>query len=208
MRTRKLLLAAGIPVLILAAAWAAREPLLMLPARVLIAEDPLEKTDILFLLNGDQDTRPFEAVRLWKAGWAPKIVVARAETSPTIELGLTPNATDVGVGVLRKLGVPDSAIVEEIIPGGVTSTYDEAVTLRKYAEREKIGSINIVTSSFHTRRARWITRKVLAGLPVKVRVHGVHDRHFTEKNWWKVESGFMSCQNEYLKFLYYGWKYL
>ena len=62
---------------------------------------------------------------------------------------------DIVLAVGQGMGAATAAIVEELIPGGVTSTYDEAVTLRKYAEREKLRSVNIVTSSFHTRRARW-----------------------------------------------------
>ena len=41
-------------------------------------------------------------------------------------------------------------------PGGVASTFDEAATLARYARRNTIRNVIVVTNEFHSRRARWI----------------------------------------------------
>ena len=41
----------------------------------LVVEDPLEKADAIFVLGGTRYERPLEAVDLYKAGWAPRIML-------------------------------------------------------------------------------------------------------------------------------------
>ena len=54
------------------------------------------------------------------------IVIARSESTPTVDLGLVPNDTDISVAVMEKLGVPADKVTILPFPGGVTSTFDEA----------------------------------------------------------------------------------
>jgi uncharacterized SAM-binding protein YcdF (DUF218 family) len=65
----------------------------------------------------------------------------------------------------------------------------------------------IVTSDLHSRRARFIFKKVLSGSPVQVMLAPISDRKYGANDWWKQEEGLIGCQNEYLKLVYYHLKY-
>ncbi len=103
-------------------AYALRAPILTGVADYLVVSDDLQPADLIFVLNSEVNTRPFYASELYKQGLAPLIVIARSEDTPTVELGLIPNDTDIDLGVMKKLGVPDEKIVILQMPGGVTST--------------------------------------------------------------------------------------
>ncbi len=188
-------------------AYALRVPLLTGVGRYLIVEDELQEADILFLLNGDFNTRPFYAAELYARGLAPRIVIARAEASPAERLGLLPNETDLSVAILERQGVPPTAITVLPVPGGVTSTYDEAVVLRAYVEANDIQRLILVTSAFHTRRAGWIVRQALHGLDVTVQLAAARTPDYDETNWWQSEAGQINVNNEYIKLMYYLLKY-
>ena len=135
------------------------------------------------------------------------IVIARSESTPTVDLGLVPNDTDISVAVMEKLGVPADKIIVLPFPGGVTSTFDEASAVRQYVEAHQTHRIILVTSAFHTRRARWTFEKVLAGLPVSLEMVAVPYAGFDQTNWWKNETGLITLNNEYIKWFYYLFKY-
>jgi uncharacterized SAM-binding protein YcdF (DUF218 family) len=184
-----------------------RARLLTAAADYLIVDDPLQPADVIFVLNGDYNTRPFQAAELYYQGLAPLILIARAESQPAEKLGLVQNETDISVAVMEKLGVPADRIVVLPVPGGVTSTFDEAGQLRQYVEENGIRRVLLVTSAFHTRRARWVIEKELAGLPVSLEVTAVPYAGFDATNWWRNENGLITLNNEYIKLFYYYWKY-
>ncbi len=204
---RSLLLASVVILLLIGLAYTLRSQILTGVADFLIVDDPLQTADMIFVLNGDHDTRPFRASELYKQGLAPLIVIARAESLAAEKLGLAPNDTDVSLGVMKELGVPPEKIVVLPVEGGATSTFDEARALRGYIETQDMRSIILLTSAFHTRRARWIFAKELAGLPVRLEVASVPHYGFDETNWWQSEDGLITLNNEYIKLAYYFVKY-
>jgi uncharacterized SAM-binding protein YcdF (DUF218 family) len=203
-RTLKRLFFLGVVLLLLGLfSYAFRAQLLTGLARVLIVNDPLQPADIIFILNGDVNTRPFFAAELFKQELAPQIVLAREEDGPAAEIGLYPNGTDVTVEVMTKLGVPDDRITVIPIQGGATSTRDEAVILRRYVDEHQIRRVLVVTSAFHTRRTRWIIEKELSGSSTNFSMAAAPQWQFDETNWWQEERGLLMFVNEYLKLFYY-----
>jgi uncharacterized SAM-binding protein YcdF (DUF218 family) len=188
-------------------AFASLTPILKGVGNYLVVNDRLQPADIIFLLNSEVNTRPFRAAELYRQGLAPAIVIARSESPAIVKLGLVPNDTDISVAVMEKQGVPPDKIIVLPYPGGVTSTFDEAATLKKYIEASHAGKIILVTSVFHTRRARWIFEKALVGLPVRLEMAAVPYATFDQSNWWKSESGLITFNNEFIKLLYYFVKY-
>jgi uncharacterized SAM-binding protein YcdF (DUF218 family) len=187
--------------------FAFRSQILIGIADYLIINDKLQPADVIFLLNSEYNIRPFRAAELFKQGLAPVVVIVRAVDTPVVDLGLVPNDTDISVGVLEKLGVPAGKIIVLPFPGGATSTFDEAVAFWGYAEAHPVHEIILVTSAFHTRRARWILQKTLAGLPVKLETAAVPYSDFDQTNWWKYETGLTTLNNEYIKLFFYYFKY-
>jgi len=176
-------------------------------ANLLVVNDPLLPSDIIFLLNGDYETRPFCAAELYQQGLAPLVVIAKTEDLPAVQLGLVPNDTDIAVGVMKRLGVPPEKIIVLTVEGGVTSTLAEAIALHQYVAANEVHSLILVTSAFHTRRAKWILERELAGLPVRLEVAAVPYSYFDASNWWQYETGLITLNEEYIKLIYYLVKY-
>ncbi len=173
----------------------------------LVIHDKLAPADLIYVLNGDPTVRPYHAAALFSQGLAPKVVIARTEDSPGVRFGAYPNVTDSNLIILKKLGIPDSQITELRWGTGVTSTFDEAIALRDYIRQHAVHRVIVVTSDLHSRRARFIFRKVLSGMPVTVMLSPISDRKYGAANWWELEDGVIGCQNEYIKLLYYHIKY-
>jgi uncharacterized SAM-binding protein YcdF (DUF218 family) len=192
---------------LVAVAYLFRSRILTGIADYLIVNDDPRSADIIFLLNSDFDTRPFRAAELYKQGVAPLVVMARSENAPSVELGLRANDTDISVGVMEKMGVPADKIVVLPFPGGVASTFDEASAFHTYIESNHIRTVALVTSAFHTRRARWIFARELKGLSVTLEMVAVPYEGFDQSNWWKNETGLITLNNEYIKWFYYLIKY-
>ncbi len=204
---RNILITGAILLLLVVLAYTFRTSILTGVADLLVVNDRIQPADAIFLLNGDYNTRPFYASDLYKQGLAPAIIIARSENLPAAELGLVPNDTDIAVGVMEKLGVPADKIVVLQVPGGVTSTFDEALMLRRYIEANDIHSVILVTSAFHTRRAKWIFDRELSGLPLTLEMAAAPHYGFDATNWWRSESGLITLNNEYVKLVYYFFKY-
>jgi len=183
--------------------WVVRVPLLRGVGQALVYEEGPPRADVILLLNGEVETRPFHAARLYREGAAPRILVGRVEDSPATELGLWPNETDVNIDILQQEGVPSEAIEVISQDAPVASTHDEAQALARIVERENLGSVLVVTSRVHTARSRWVVRRTLAGASVDVRVSAAPQYGFTVHDWWTCERGLVAVLNEYIKFGYY-----
>jgi uncharacterized SAM-binding protein YcdF (DUF218 family) len=195
------------PIVLLASLWLFRYPFLNLIGNFLVVHDNLRPADVIFVLNGGATVRPGKAASLFRRGLASRVVMARAEDSVTVAAGAHPNVTDSSIIMLEKNGVPKSSIVQLRPRGGVASTADEARALANWARTSRVSSVIVVTSDLHSRRTRFIFRKTLEPGNIRVMVAAVADLKYSASNWWTVEDGFVGCQNEYLKLVYYRLKY-
>lgn len=187
--------------------WMVRNRILAAAGALLVDSDPAQRVDLILLLNGDLDTRPAAAAQLWKQGLAPRIAIARSESSRAVQMGLVPNVTDLALEMLQREGVPREAIDEVPFPGGVTSTRDEAMAVRAWLREHPARSMLIVTNAIHTRRARWIFDRELRGAGIRILFWAVPDRRYRVERWWDNEHGFLGVYNEYLKLVYYRLRY-
>src|SRR5262249_39154093 len=150
-----------------------------------IVNDSPQKADAIVLLGGGMETRPFAAAKLYRDGFAPRILIARARSSPTDDLGLTTREHNVARQVLLKEGVPDAALIE--IGNDVRNTYDEAKAVRDWASSNRATRLIIPTDIFHTRRVRWVFHKQLKSTGVQVTVEAVLVREYQQADWWRHE---------------------
>jgi len=134
-------------------------------------------------------------------------VIARDRGRLEHEMGLYPNESDVAAEMLRRMGVPDDAIAVIELKPGVASTYDEANVIRRHVRQHDLDRVIVVTSSYHTRRARWVFRRVLADTPVTLMVSSAPDPLYDPSDWWHSESGLRSVVDEYTKLGYYIYRY-
>ena len=188
--------------LLLGLGYASRVPILRGIGGVLTVEDDVAPADLIVVLPSDVTTRPFRAAQLYRRGLAPRVVVPRVADGPAVRMGLMPNPTDVIVGILKREGVPASAITV-LGDAPVTSTADEARAVRNHLLEHPARRLLLVTSDYHTRRARFAFRRALSGLGVEVLAVGAPHDTFGDRDWWRSESGLVAYFEEYVKLLYY-----
>ena len=152
----------------------------------LVVADPLEKADGVFILGGTLYERQLEAVDLYKEGWAPRLFLLR-EIADWGEIELRQrgieylNAVDLQVDAMVKLGVPRDAIA---ILDQANSTAQEADILYALAMKDKLSKVIVVTSKQHTRRARLVMNRRMAGTGVKVIVRPSRYDRANVDRWW------------------------
>ena len=91
-------------------------------------------------------------------------------------------------------------------PRTVENTFDEAQALADYLDHNPDCSVSVVTTSWHTRRARWTFDKALEGRSSQIHFVAAPTERFDENNWWTTEEGIFIV-NEYIKLGYYCLKY-
>lgn len=153
----------------------------------LIEADPLKKADAIIVLSGNND-RIAEASRLKKSGYAFWVILTQANAnSPEMDA--------------RKLDVPGEMLI--VAPGIVTSTYEEALTVKQVMVQRNLTSCMVVTDPFHTLRTHVIFNDVLGQAGIAVSVHPVPDHWYTSTTWWQSWEGVQVTFQEYLKLLAY-----
>ncbi len=154
----------------------------------LAAEDELVAADAIFVFAGTQAERPLEAVDLFKAGYAPVIVLTRPTDEEAVELlrrrGIAlPTRFALMRDVVRKLGIPDAAIV---VPDRLhDNTAQEAESLRGLAAARGWRRVILVSSKYHQRRVRMAARRALRGTDVEVLLRASRYDPATPSRWWQ-----------------------
>jgi uncharacterized SAM-binding protein YcdF (DUF218 family) len=166
---------------------------------------PPERAEVILLLNGEAETRAFAAAALWKAGWAPRILVSTVAHDPQHEQTGVPPEHELNLRVLWACGVPRGAV--SLLDGQAASTYDEALAAADYLAHAAPQRLLVVTSGYHTRRARWIFQRVLAGKAARVAVVAAAEDAWPAEAWWRTAQGFAVISGEYLKLGFYILRY-
>ncbi len=166
-----------------------------------VGEDP-DRCDYVMLLNGDPETRPFEVADLYRRGKAGRVLITSVNDSG---LSLAPKVHEVARSILTKCGVPDNRI--DFVDSRCGSTFDEARTLEQFMEQHPDSTFNVVTNTYHTRRSRWVLRNVLGPKMSRVRLVSAKTDAFNAGNWWKHEDGFVNYLAEFLKSIFYFFRY-
>ena len=133
-----------------------------------IISDPVTHADVVAVLGGGLEVRPFAAADYYKQGLAKRILISRVAQRPSkiddLFPGMIPGHSELNRMVLLKLGVPETAI--EMFGKANRTTQDEASALRDWANQGGVSRIIIPTEAFTTRRVRWIFSREFAGSSV------------------------------------------
>jgi uncharacterized SAM-binding protein YcdF (DUF218 family) len=175
----------------------------------LSVERKLEHADALVVLGGSADykKRTETAADLWKAGVAPKVIVTNDGQHGGWDNATqrNPSFAERAVWNLKTDGVSDEAI--EVSPEVVESTHDEAELISKLAKERNYGSIVLVTSGFHARRALWIFERI-AKQRDRTIVYGIEfpkgDKvTYFKLFWWLYPENQLNIPLEIVKLFYY-----
>jgi len=180
-------------------------------ARALIVSAELPRADALVVLSGSGAyvERTQHAAQLFRQGRAPKIILTNdSQRGPwSIEEQRNPTFTERAISELRRSGVTPDRI--EVLPDAISSTYSEALILRRYASEKGLRSILVVTSSYHSRRALWTLRHVFEGSGVEIGLETVAPGQQMPRpaTWWWYPSAWQMVALEYPKLIYYWLRY-
>ena len=186
---------------VLAALWLWRAPLLTAMGRYLDVSEPPAAADFVMVLGGDHDYRPVVAAALYKAGLAHQVLVPAVHRGPDILADLSPPEEEVIRRVLTARGVPERDIL--ILDGQADSTEDEATALARFLDDHPGVSVTVVTTDYHTRRARWIFERRCGPRASALRFVSAPAHGFDASDWWRSEAGFTTYLNEYAKLAVY-----
>jgi len=187
------------------AAWLGRGPLLRCAASLWIVSDPISRADAIVILGGNFHVRPLVAADLYRRGLASKILISQTVDMQQASVAVTPTDTELNRAALIKLGVPPAAV--ESFGNANTNTREEAVAVRRWAERNAASSFIIPTEIFSARRVRWIFQRELSGSGMTINVPSFEPPGYTRGEWWKAEQGVIAFQNELVKYIYYRLRY-
>ncbi|HYO92630.1 MAG TPA: YdcF family protein [Pyrinomonadaceae bacterium] len=180
-------------------------------ARSLVVHADLPRADALLVLSGSSNyvERARWAARLYREGRAPLILLTDdgQQGGWSTEEQRNPFFVERAMKELKQSGVPAEKI--EVLPGVVSSTYAEALSLREYASGRGLRSVLVVTSAYHSRRALWTMRRVMEGSNTEVGVDAppAGGESPAPAVWWTNLRGWQMVAGEYPKMLYYHLRY-
>lgn len=164
-----------------------------------------QPAEYVVVLGGDVNTRPFVAAALVRAGLARLVLVSHVGRLPDAPPRLLPPEEELARQILIQKGVPP----KQVRPLGRDNrtTYDEARALAEFLRSAPPGRVLIPTSAFHTRRTRWVLRRILGDKAEAVSLVSIPPETFRMHSWWRTEEGFRTVIGENLKLAFYVLRY-
>jgi uncharacterized SAM-binding protein YcdF (DUF218 family) len=159
-----------------------RHPLMRLAGSFWVVDDTPKPSDAIVMLSDDnyQGDRAARAAELFKAGWAPRVIASGRL------LRSYAGVAELEEHDLTLHGVPESAIVK--LPDADRTTHDECTGIGQFAASHGWKKILLVTSNYHTRRARYICSRVLPP-GTTLLVSAARDTDYDPDNWWETRQG-------------------
>lgn len=177
----------------------ARHPLLRLAGGFWIVDDGPAYSDAIVILGDDNygGDRAAKAAELFKAGWAPRVVASGRFLRPYASI------TDLEEHDLKNDGVPEQAIVR--FQHHAANTKEEAEALHQLIRQQGWKRIILVTSNYHTRRARYICERAFPAGTV-LRVVPAPDSEYDPDHWWQSRRGLVIFSHEFVGMIVSIWE--
>lgn len=160
----------------------------------LVHDEGPGKADIAVVLAGDRyGHRIVKAGELVRAGYVPAALVS----GPEGEFGLY--ESDLAIAFAVRQGFPAEWFVA--LPNRSLSTREEAVVVLAELRRRNVKSFLLVTSTYHTARARriYLATEHSAGGGPQFRTVAAPDEFFRPDRWWRTRQGQKIAVTEWSK---------
>ena len=160
-------------------------------------------SDAVVAVSGDHSRRRW-AISLYQQGVAGLLIFNLSDTSYVFGLRMDPLSS------VRQLAAYHHIPLDSIIINtDISSTWEDALATRETVKRLGLNSIVVVSSPFNMRRVYLTYRHLFSGLPVRMRFCSVplENEKLSLENWWKRERELQLVVNEYLKIIFYYFKY-
>ena len=160
----------------------------------------IANADVIVVLAGGGPERLCYGIKLYKHGLAPELWYTGDKPAETRSDFMD---SEMVLNFAARRDVPEGKI--RFLPS--TSTFEDGKAITALMKEEKIKSIIIVTSWYHTRRVANVLRYWLADTNIAVYVSSSTNLPFTPDNWWRDEEGLVSVVNETIKTALYWRRY-
>ena len=186
-------------VIFCAVLYLARHPILRFAAEFWIIEDPIDKADAIIVLSDDNfyADRATRAAELFREGKAPVVVASGRRLRPS-----------AGIAELMEHDLVERGVRRDRIlrfAHDADGTREEAEALARFAKERKWRSVIVVTSNYHTRRARYIFRRVFPQ-DIEVRVASARDGDFDPQRWWEKRKSVKELMREFAGMMVALWE--
>jgi hypothetical protein len=179
----------------------------------LTLNDPIRDADLIFVIAGRMERKQY-GLQLFKAGWAPKLIlsIGRFEVSKMSRLNLN--------GIKELITLRDQTPPQErhffltVDASGIGikkvgsrrwSTYGEALALRPLLENENVRRVIVISTDIHLRRLAFTLEKVFRNMPVEFLFCPVPFplTSLRKENWWTTAADRQFVFKEMMKLLGY-----
>lgn len=166
----------------------------------LVVDEALEPSRAVVVLSGGLPFRAMEAAAVYKEGWAPELWLTagrpRADDAVLARLGIDrPPEHHYTRRVLERLGVPPAAI--RVLHPPATNTAEEMDVTAQHLRAVGGGAVIVVTSRYHTRRVRFLWRRI-AGPGAEARVRYARGEPWVPERWWTTSTDIMAVAREWV----------
>ncbi len=195
----------GFGAVMLLAVWLFPSAFLPFLGRMLVAQDAPAQAAFIVVLSGDSPARALGGWELYRQGLAPTILLTQP-TRGAAELALErkgiryPEFTEIDRKTLLELGVPEKRIL--LLSERADSTLSEARLTRAFFGNEPPQRILLVTSRYHSRRAKMTFQQVFGSATEILSAPTAYD-DFDPDRWWQSRNGIRNLVFEYEKGLLY-----
>lgn len=159
-----------------------RHPLMRLAGNFWVVDDGPAASDAIVILGDDnyEGDRANRAAEVLRQGWAPRIIASGRYLRPYASIA------ELEQRDLLQRGVPASAVV--LLQHRAENTREEGEAIGQFISAHGWKRILVVTSNYHTRRARYILARVLPAGTV-LRVLSAPDVEYDPDAWWHTRQG-------------------
>jgi uncharacterized SAM-binding protein YcdF (DUF218 family) len=144
----------------------------------LIINDELKKANVIVVISGDKGKRLRHGVDLFHNKYADYLLVSGCNC-PDHLYSHTP---EMRKQVLA-LGVPSENIIMDL--GANSGTGDQAINVMKILKKKEFNSAILVTSDFHTRRAKMIFNRACQKDNIEILISYPKINAISFNEWWK-----------------------
>ena len=159
----------------------------------LVVNQP-EKSDLIVVLAGETDKRPARGLAFLREKYAPKMLL----DVPALEKIYNQSLIDVARNYVRRLPESQSIVVCPIFG---LSTKTETKDVFDCLHQLPVHSLLVVTSDYHSRRARMIFRRELSGF--KISVATCSDPQTFGAAWWQHRQWAKKNLEEWLRLVWW-----
>ena len=178
----------------------------------LVVDDPSATADVAIVLTTGVDYLPrlLQAAQLYRDKRVKKVMINGNRKTDAIrqleKQGFIPACkwSENSLRILEMHGVPRQQ-VWAVSAENVFDTVSEAQTIQPFLINNGVSRMIITTSKFHSRRARYVWRKVM-GTEEGIYTSAATDDPFDPDSWWQHGRQVKQMMGEYGGMAYYIWK--